>query len=74
MPWLLFNLYFLFLYKINCKKSVEKEDDIIIRIPRKLYSKEVQRLINIIQFKKTVGHSKATQKDIDDIMNNIKKE
>ena len=55
-------------------KSVEKEDDIIIRIPRKLYSKDVQNLIDLIQFKKTVANSKAIQKDIDDILTDIKKD
>ena len=55
-------------------KSVEKEDDIIIRIPRKLYSKDLQNLIDLIQFKKTVANSKAIQKDIDDILTDIKKD
>ena len=54
-------------------KSLEKEDDIIIRIPRKLYNKEVQHLIDVIQFKKNVAHSKASQKSVDDIMIDIKK-
>jgi hypothetical protein len=55
-------------------KFIEKEDDIVIRIPRKLYSKNVQHLIDVIQFKKSVANSKATQKDIDDIMTDIKKD
>ena len=55
-------------------KFIDKEDDIVIRIPRKLYSTEVQRLIDIIQFKKSVAQSNATQKNIDDIMIDIKKD
>jgi hypothetical protein len=55
-------------------KFIDKDDDIVIRIPRKLYSKEVQRLIDIVQFKKMLTHSKATQKNIDDIMVDIKRD
>lgn len=38
-----------------------------------MYNKNVQRLINNIEFKKLVGKSKATQKDIDKLLAEIKK-
>lgn len=53
---------------------IEKDDDIVIRIPRKIYDKEIQRMIDNIQFKKIIVKSKATQKDIDNIVAAIKKE
>ena len=55
-------------------KFIEKEDDIIIRIPRKIYDKHIQTLLDEIQFKKVIVKSKATQKDIDAIMLEIKKD
>ena len=55
-------------------KFIEKEDDIIIRIPRKIYDKHIQTLLDDIQFKKVIVKSKATQKDIDAIMLEIKKD
>lgn len=55
-------------------KFIEKEDDIIIRIPRKIYDKHIQTLLDEIQFKRVIVKSKATQKDIDAIMLEIKKD
>ena len=55
-------------------KFIEKEDDIIVRIPRKIYDKHVQTLHDEIEFKKIIVKSKATQKDIDAIMLEIKKD
>ena len=52
----------------------EKDDDIIIRIPRKLYSKELQNMLHLIEHKKIVSKSKATEKDINNILSGIKKE
>ncbi|WP_276501567.1 hypothetical protein [Terrimonas pollutisoli] len=52
----------------------EKDDDIIIRIPRKLYDKNVQQFLDYIQFRKIVSKSKATEKDINKILADIKKE
>jgi hypothetical protein len=51
-----------------------KEDDIIIRIPRRFYDKTVQRLLDYIEFKTIVSKSRATQKDIDKLVTDIKKE
>ena len=55
-------------------KFIEKEDDIIVRIPRKIYDKHIQTLLDEIEFKKIIVKSKATQKDIDAIMLEIKKD
>ena len=55
-------------------QSVSSNGDIIIRIPKKMYNKNVQRLITNIEFKKLVGKSKATQKDIDKLLAEIKKD
>jgi ribosomal protein L17 len=53
-------------------QSVSSNGDIIIRIPKKMYNKNVQRLITNIEFKKTVSKSKATQKEIDKLLADIK--
>ncbi|HVX24810.1 MAG TPA: hypothetical protein VHB70_00605 [Parafilimonas sp.] len=50
------------------------ETDIIIRIPQNLYDEHVQRLIDYVEYKKIVSKSKATQKDIDKLVAEIKKE
>jgi hypothetical protein len=55
-------------------KFIEKEDDIIVRIPRKAYDKHVQILLDEIQYKKIAMKSKATQKDIDEIVAIVQKE
>jgi hypothetical protein len=52
----------------------EKDDDIIVRIPRKLYSKELQNMLNLIEHKKVVSKSKATEKEIQKILVDLKKE
>ena len=52
----------------------DKDDDIIIRIPRKLYSKELQNMLHLIEHKKIVSKSKATEKGISTILSEIKKE
>jgi hypothetical protein len=52
----------------------ERDDDIIIRIPRKLYSKELQNMINLIEHKKIVSKSKATEKQVGKLLADIKKE
>lgn len=52
----------------------ERDDDIIIRIPRKVYSKELQNMINLIEHKKIVSRSKATEKQIEKLLMDIKKE
>ena len=51
----------------------EKDDDIIIRIPRRLYDKNVQQFLDYIQFRKIVSKSKATEKDLNKILAGIKK-
>ncbi|MBX2931785.1 MAG: hypothetical protein KF781_07570 [Chitinophagaceae bacterium] len=50
-----------------------KNNDIVIRIPKKIYNKNIQALIDAIEFKNIVSKSKATQKDIDTIMKDVKK-
>jgi hypothetical protein len=55
-------------------QTAATKEDIVIRIPKKLYDENVQELLNYIEYKKIVSKSKATQKDIDSIMSGIKKE
>ena len=55
-------------------QTAATKEDIVIRIPKKLYDENVQELLNYIEYKKIVSKSKATQKDIDSIMSEIKKE
>ncbi len=54
--------------------SITSKDDIIISIPRKMYDKNIQQMIDYIEFKKIVSKSKAKQKDIDALLLQIKKE
>ena len=54
--------------------AVQSNDDIVITIPKKFYDKRVQDLIDYIEFTTIVSKSKATQKDIDLLLIDIKKE
>ena len=55
-------------------KTKYADDDIIIRIPRKLYSREIQDILSHIEHKKIVSKSKATEKEIGKLLTEIKKE
>ncbi len=50
------------------------DTDIIIRVPQDLYDENVQDFIDYIEYKKSVSKSKATQEDIDKLVDEIKKE
>jgi hypothetical protein len=50
------------------------DDDIIIRIPRRLYSREVQNMLSMIEHKKIVSKSKATEKKIEKFLDEVKKD
>lgn len=50
------------------------ETDIIIRVPKNLYDENVQDFIDYIEYKKIVSESQATQEDIDNLVEEIKKE
>jgi hypothetical protein len=54
--------------------QTETKDEIIIKIPKGVYNKNIQRLIDVVEFKNIVKKSKATQKDLDKILVGIKKE
>jgi hypothetical protein len=54
--------------------QTETKDEIIIKIPKGVYNKNIQRLIDVVEFKSIVKKSKATQKDLDKILADIKKE
>jgi hypothetical protein len=49
------------------------ETDIIIRVPQNLYDENIQDFIDYIEYKKTVSKSKATQEDVDKLVDEIKK-
>jgi hypothetical protein len=54
--------------------SVKKaKDSITIDVPRNLYNKRVQDFINYIEHLKIVSKSKASQKDIDKLLVEVKK-
>jgi hypothetical protein len=55
-------------------QAIHSNDDIVITIPKKFYDKRVQDLIDYIEFKTIVNKSKASQKDIDALLVDIKKE
>ncbi len=50
------------------------ETDIIIRVPQSLYDSRIQDFIDYVEYRKIVSKSKATQKDIDKLVAEIKKE
>ena len=50
------------------------KNEIIIKIPKGIYNKNIQRLVDVVEFKSIVKKSKATQKDLDSILAIIKKE
>jgi predicted component of viral defense system (DUF524 family) len=52
----------------------ERSDDIVIRIPRKMYTREVQNMLNFFKHKKIVSNSKVTEKEVKKILGDIKKE
>jgi len=49
----------------------ETKDELIIRIPKKNNSKELQNAISYLTYKSIVKKSKAKQKDIDDLLKQI---
>ena len=50
------------------------ETDIIIRVPKGLYDENIQDFIDYVEYKKIVSQSQATQEDIDNLVEEIKKE
>lgn len=55
--------------------SIEQtKDEIIIRIAKKRNARDLQEAINYLTYKSFSGKSKATQKDIDDLVASIKKD
>ena len=50
------------------------ETDIIIRVPQALYDENIQDFIDYVEYKKTVSKSEATQEEIDNLVEEIKKE
>lgn len=54
-------------------KNQYSEEDIIIRIPRRLYNKRVQNILSHIGHIKIASKSKATEKDIDNMLADMKK-
>jgi hypothetical protein len=50
------------------------DDDIIIRIPRKLYNRTVRSILSQIEHLKITSESKAAEKDIEKLLADIKKE
>jgi hypothetical protein len=51
-----------------------QNDEVILRIPKKFYTKDIQRLVANIEFKKVVSKSKATTKDVEKLLLQIKAE
>jgi hypothetical protein len=49
------------------------EDDFVIRIPKRLYTKELQKMFEYVRYKKGTSSSKATQKDVDELIETVRK-
>ena len=45
--------------------------DIVIRVPQNLYDSRIQDFIDYVEYKKTVSKSKATQEDVEQLMEEI---
>jgi hypothetical protein len=52
----------------------DSDADIIIRVPQNLYDENIQDFIDYVEYKKIVSKSKATQEDVDNLVEKIKKE
>lgn len=50
----------------------KKDKDFIIRIPRRLYSKEMQKMFDFLRYKKATISSKAKQKNIDELVEKVR--
>ncbi|MEP6684977.1 MAG: hypothetical protein ABJA35_17010 [Parafilimonas sp.] len=48
--------------------------DIIIRVPQNLYDENIQDFIDYVEYKKIVSKSEANQDDINNLVEEIKKE
>jgi hypothetical protein len=51
----------------------KNEDDFVIRIPKRLYTKELQKMFEYLRYKKGTLSSKATQKDGDNLIETARK-
>jgi hypothetical protein len=52
---------------------MKKDTDFILRIPRKLYTKDLQRMFDFLRFKKATAKSKVSQKSIDTLVSSVQK-
>ena len=59
------------MFKVIKMKS-KKDKDFIIRIPRRLYSKEMQKMFDFLRYKKATLSSKAKQKDIEELVEKVR--
>ena len=50
------------------------ETAIIIRVPQNLYDSRIQDFINYVKYKKIVSKSKATEKELNELLEEIKVE
>lgn len=50
----------------------QTDTEIIIKLPKKLYNKRLQVILDYLEFKTIVSKSKASQKDVDSILSAMK--
>jgi len=53
--------------------KAKQQNEFIIKIPRNQYSRELQKMFDYIRYKKATVKSKATQKDIDALIDTVRK-
>lgn len=53
--------------------KIKSQTDFIIKIPKKLYSKDLQKMFDFLRYKKATSSSKATQKNIDILVSDVRK-
>ena len=53
--------------------STDKGANFIIKVPKKLYTKDLQRMFDFLRFRKATGSSKASKKNIDALVTSVQK-
>ncbi len=53
--------------------KAKQQNEFIIRIPKKQYSKELQKMFDYLRYRKATVSSKATQKGIDIVVESVRK-
>ena len=53
--------------------GIDKEANFFIKVPKKLYTKDLQRMFDFLRFRKATASSKASKKNIDALVTLVQK-